>query len=498
MTERQTEIGTVRAVRIAGPGREFLMDDEPVDLFLEGGHIADIAPTGALRAQGEVLEGDGAWAIPGLWDNHVHTVQWALAVERLPLDAAGSAAEAARLMNAAATLPDGRRVGSGFRDALWPDAPTLALLDRETGVVPTYLINADVHSVWLNSAALAREGFHSSDGMLREEDAFEISRRLNAADPAHGDVAVRAAGMRAAMRGITGLVDFDMAWNADAWPRRVAAGFAEHRVEFAVYPFDLERAIAAGLQTGELHEAPGTPEVSRGLIRVGPLKVITDGSLGTRTAACSHAYPGDPQNFGVLTVPPDALVDLLTRATGAGLAAAVHAIGDRATTSALDAFTVSGAVGTIEHAQLVRHADLARFARLGVIASVQPQHALDDRDLVAMQWGAQTAISYPLASLRAAGAELRFGSDAPVTALDPWHAIAAAVSRTDDDRAAWHPEESLTVDQAIEASVRSSLRPGEPADIALCGSDPRSSSGVELRAMPVLATLLAGRLTHAQ
>ncbi|WP_435744664.1 amidohydrolase [Microbacterium sp. PMB16] len=496
MTERGTGVETIRAVRIAGPGSEFLIDDEPVDIHISGGRIADIAPTGALPARGEVIDGDGAWAVPGLWDNHVHTVQWALDTERVALGGAASAAEAARRMSAVDALPDGRRVGAGFRDALWPDLPTLDLLDAASGEVPTYLINADVHSVWLNSAALAREGFRTPDGMLREEDAFEISRRLNAVDPAHSDRAVRDAGERAATRGVTGLVDFDMAWNAEAWPRRVQAGFAAHRVEFAMYPFDLDRAITAGLRTGELHEDPGTPDAGRGLVHVGPLKVITDGSLGTRTAACSHAYPGDPANFGVLTVPSDELVELLTRATGAGLAAAVHAIGDRATTSALDAFTVAGAVGTIEHAQLVRHADLARFARLGVIASVQPQHAIDDRDLIGKHWAEQTAISYPLASLRAAGAELRFGSDAPVAALDPWHAISAAVTRTDDDRAPWHPEERLTIDHALEASVRSSLRPGEPADIVLCGADPRTATGEQLRGMPVVATLLGGRVTH--
>lgn len=493
---RRAVIGMVRAVRIAGPGREFLPDDEPVDLVLEDGRIADIAPTGALRAHGEVLDAEGAWAVPGLWDNHVHTVQWALATERLPLGSAGSAAEAAHLMSAAPELPDGRRVGAGFRDALWPDRPSLELLDTATGEAPTYLINADVHSVWLNSSALAREGFRSVDGMLRETDAFEISRRLNAADPVHSDRAVQSAGERAAARGITGVVDFDMAWNADAWLRRVEAGFAEHRVEFAMYPFDLDRAIAAGLRSGDLHEDPTAPVAARGLVRVGSLKVITDGSLGTRTAACSHAYPGDPENFGMLTVPPEVLIDLLTRATGGGLAVAVHAIGDRATTSALDAFTVAGAVGTIEHAQLVRHADLARFARLGVVASVQPQHALDDRDLVATHWPEQTAISYPLASLRNAGAELRFGSDAPVAELDPWKAMSAAVARTDDERAPWHPEEAVSVDQAIAASVRTSLRPGEPADIVICGHDPHAVPANRLRDMPVSATLLAGRVTH--
>ncbi|MGJ0388112.1 amidohydrolase family protein [Microbacterium sp. CGR1] len=483
-------------MRIAGPGREFLVDDEPVDIFIEGGRISDIAPTGAIAPQGHVLDGGGAWAVPGLWDNHVHTVQWALATERVTLGGAASAAEAAAIMAASAPLPDGRKVGSGFRDAMWPDAPTLALLDGATGSIPTYLINADVHSTWLNSAALSLEGFTSSDGMLREQDAFEISRRLNAVDPARGDVAVGAAGERAASRGVTGLVDFDMAWNADAWPRRVAAGFAAHRVEFAVYPFDLTRAIAAGLRTGELHETPDAPEDGRGLVHVGPLKIISDGSLGTRTAACSHSYPGDPENFGVLTVPPAELTELLTVATGAGLSVAVHAIGDRAVTGALDAFTVSGAVGTIEHAQLVRHADLARFGRLGVIASVQPQHALDDRDLVGKHWAGQTSIGYPLGALRDAGVELRFGSDAPVAPLDPWQAIAAAVTRTDDDRDPWHPEERLTREQALQASVRTALRPGEVADIVLCGLDPLTASGSDLRGMPVVATMVAGRVTH--
>ncbi|MBT2476239.1 amidohydrolase family protein [Microbacterium sp. ISL-103] len=495
MTGAGASIQTITGVRITGPGSEFLVDDEPADIFIDDGVISDIAPTRALPARGEVLDGQGAWALPGLWDNHVHTVQWALATERVALGGAASAAEAASIMSAAAPLPDGRKVGSGFRDALWPDRPTLALLDGATGPVPTYLINADVHSTWLNSAALRLEGFDSADGMLREQDAFEISRRLNAVDPARGDAAVMAAGERAASRGITGLVDFDMAWNADAWPRRIAAGFAAHRVEFAIYPFDLQRAISQGLRTGELREGGDAPEAGRGLIRVGPLKIISDGSLGTRTAACSHSYPGDPQNFGVLTVPPAELSELLTIATGSGLAVAVHAIGDRAVTGALDAFTVSGAVGTIEHAQLVRHSDLARFGRLGVIASVQPQHALDDRDLVGRHWAGQTSIGYPLGALRDAGVELRFGSDAPVAPLDPWQAIAAAVTRTDDDREPWHPEERMTRAQALQASVRTALRPGEPADIALCGFDPLGASGADLRAMPVTATMVAGRLS---
>ncbi|MDT0157327.1 amidohydrolase family protein [Microbacterium sp. ARD32] len=485
----------LRAVRVAGPSRELMPTDEPVDILIRRGIIADIGPAGNLRAAVETLDGEGAWVIPGLWDHHVHTVQWALDAQRIPLGGASGPAEAAALAAGAAPLPDGRIVGAGFRDALWHEGPTLALLDAATGERPVYLINADVHSVWLNSAALRREGFEGADddGLLREEDAFEISRRLNATDTATVDAAVSAAGAAAAARGVTGLVDFDMAWNAEAWRRRTDAGFDLHRVEFVFYPDQLERAIAEGLHSGD--ELPGTG----GMVRVGPLKLISDGSLGTRTAACSHAYAGEPGNRGALNIDPVQLRELLMRSTASGIDAAVHAIGDRAVTAALDAFAFAQARGTIEHAQLVRHADLAKFARLGIAASVQPAHAVDDRDLADELWRDQQAIAYPLASLVAAGASLRFGSDAPVAALDPWQTIAAAVFRTGDDREPWHPEERVPIDVALQASSRhgaASIGLGETADLVLCAADPQTADRETLSRMPVPATILGGRITH--
>ena len=227
--------------RLTGAGRLDPFGDDPVDVHLAGGRIVDLAPAGALPHRGPVVDAAGGWVIPGLWDHHVHTVQWALVAQRERLDDARSAAEAAAIIAAAPVLGDGRRVGTGFRDALWADAPSLALLDERTGDVPTYLINADVHSVWLNSAALRREGFDSSEafhpgdsGLLREEPAFEISRRLNAADPLLGDRLVRGALDRAATRGIVGVVDLDMAWNAEAWARRLEAGFDTTRIRFGI------------------------------------------------------------------------------------------------------------------------------------------------------------------------------------------------------------------------------------------------------------------------
>ncbi len=491
-------VGFVRAVRVAGPGREFLPTSEPVDLVIADGRIADIAPTGNLRPTGPVIDGEGGWLLPGLWDHHVHVLQWALAASRVPLGEVASARDAATIM-ALAPESDGRRVGSGFRDGLWSDAPSLELLDATTRGVPTYLINADVHSVWMNTAAFRREGFEPvASGMLVEEDAFEISRRLNAVDAAVADAAVERMARAAAARGVVGLVDLDMTWNDEPWQRRAASGFDTLRISYGTYPQDLDRAIAEGLRTGD--PVRGS---TNGLVRVGPLKAITDGSLGTRTAACAHHYPGDTGNHGLLTVPPEQLVDMMTRATAAGLDCAIHAIGDVANAHALDAYALTGAVGTIEHAQLVAHADIPRFARLGVAASVQPEHALDDRDMTDAIWAEQSAQPYPLRALADSGTNLRFGSDAPVAPLDPWAAMASAVFRTRDGRDAWQPHQRVGIDTAIAASTAggstapAEISPGAVADLVIVGADPLTADERGLRAMPVRATVLAGRVTHS-
>ncbi|MDU0368409.1 amidohydrolase family protein [Microbacterium sp. KSW4-17] len=490
-------VGFVRGVRVAGPGRELLPTDEPVDLVLADGVIADIAPTGNLRPAGVVVEGEGGWLLPGLWDHHVHVLQWALAADRVPLGEISSAHEAAAIM-ALAPLSDGRRIGSGFRDGLWADAPRLDLLDAATGDVPTYLINADVHSVWMNSAAFRRERFAPvASGMLVEEDAFEISRRLNAVEADVADGAVERMARAAAARGLVGLVDLDMTWNDEPWQRRAARGFDALRVSYGTYPQHLDRAIAEGLRTGDRVRGGRND-----LVRVGPLKAITDGSLGTRTAACAHPYPGDPANRGLLTVAPDDLVEMMTRATAAGLACAIHAIGDVANSHALDAYAVTGAVGTIEHAQLVAHADIPRFARLGVAASVQPEHALDDRDMTDAIWAGQSAQPYPLRALADSGANLRFGSDAPVAPLDPWAAMASAVFRTRDGREPWQAHQRVEIGTAIAASTAggsttpAEIAPGAVADLVIVGVDPLTADERALRSMPVRTTLVAGRVTH--
>lgn len=486
----------IRAITDARP----LGGHAPIDVTIDGGLITGIHPAGTVPAGEGVVDLEGRYLLPGLWDEHVHLTQWAQHRRRLDLSTATSAREAAdRVRDAAAgAAPGDTIVGAGFRDGLWPDAPSAALLDAAAPDRPVVLVSADVHCAWLNSAALARFGVDLSgpegalvaaSGLVREEAAFAITRQLDAASADELDRWVAEAAHEAAARGVVGVVDFEMRWNLDDWRRRVAAGFDALRVEFSVYPEHLEQAIDAGLRSGA---AVG------GTVSVGPLKVITDGALNTRTAYCCDPYPDDaPNRYGLLTVPPCDLHPILARASEAGFSLAVHAIGDGANKVALDVFQKLGRGGRIEHAQLLHDSDLVRFAALGVVASVQPEHALDDRDVAERFWPGRTRRAFLLRSLLDAGARIVLGSDAPVAPLDPWVAIAAATTRSRDGREPFHPEQAISAAEALAASTRSLVALGEPADLVAVEIDPLSATGDALRTMPVALTVLGGRVTHS-
>ncbi|TFD59320.1 amidohydrolase [Cryobacterium sp. Hh7] len=447
-------------------------------------------PTGTPAA----VDLEGRTVIPGLWDEHVHLTQWALTGARFDLSAAASAREALELVRAqaiAAARPT-PLIGVRFRDAIWADAPTLRGLDEVTRGHPTALISHDLHCVWLNSAAAERFGVRVDEsGLLREQAAFALTIALGQLPDAEVDALATQAGARAAARGVVGIVDFEMTWNPGVWQRRIANGFDSLRIDAGIYLADLDRAIAERMHTGDRIAD------TRGLLSVGPLKMLIDGSLGTRTAFCVDEYPVG--GHGVLTVSEDDLVEILVNATAAGLLPAVHAIGDAANTIALNAFGRAAATGRIEHAQFLQADDFARFARLGVTASVQPEHALDDRDTVELNWAAGANRVFALRSLLDAGATLAFGSDAPVAPLDPFTAMSAASSRArSDGREPWRPDQVVTRSQALAASARgrTRLRVGDVADIAILDGDPLTVSDAVFERMPVAATLLAGRVTH--
>lgn len=494
------------------PGSDTLVDawigaDGRISAVTPAGALGGLGGRGALGALGgravssaETLRADGRVLTSGLWDEHVHLGQWAQQAGRPDFIDAASPAEALRLVesllapDATGQVPS-ELIGVRLRGGDWGGL-TLEQLDSvsggASGGVPVVLVGLDLHGAWLNSAALARHGFAPGHGAhVIEDECFALVSELDRVTDAELDAAVAAASRRAAELGVVGVVDFEIRWSADDWVRREATGFSALRVESAVYPEQLDRAIARGLRTGSLIGASG-------LVSVGPLKVITDGSLGTRTALCCDPYPDG--GHGRQLVAPEELTELLARAKQAGFSAAVHAIGDRANAQALDAFAATGIAGSIEHAQLLRAEDIARFSELGVTASVQPAHLLDDVTSMRAVWADRARRAFPLASLLASGAKVVLGSDAPVAPLDPWLAIAAAVTRTPAGLAAWVPEERLTRAQALAASMRGPLRPaaGGVADLVLLDRDPLApeARAAEFRAPAVEATLIAGRPTH--
>ncbi len=464
-----------------------------VDIVVAQGEIVAVAPAAqAPTAAARAIEAEGRWVMPGLWDFHVHPTDWAAMRHRLDLRAAASAAEcvaavAARL----AQHPGAEVVATGLWCAGWEQRPVRADLDAFD--VPVSLLSGDSHSAVFNTAALARYGLAAdadADGWVTEGAWFAVMPGIGSADDATRDRWVIEAGQDAAARGVVGIVDLDAHDTHAAWRRRHGAGFAAHRVRAGVWTDHLEGAVAAGLRTGD--PVPGAGP----LVTMGSLKIIADGSLNTGTAHCRHPFPGG--GHGAMNLDQPALVAAMSRAAAAGIDASIHAIGDAALTLVLDAFEASHAHGAIEHAQLATPSDITRMARLGLAASIQPWHLVDDRDIAEKLWHGRTDRAYAYAEMAAAGIELRLGSDAPVAPLDPWRAIAAAVLRTGDHRPAWHPEQRIGLDLALRSSwggVRE-IVPGGPADLVLLDDDPFALGAAALPDIGVAATICAGNVTY--
>ncbi|HEY6959723.1 MAG TPA: amidohydrolase, partial [Candidatus Limnocylindria bacterium] len=262
--------------------------------------------------------------------------------------------------------------------------------------------------------------------------------------------AIRLGQREAWKRGITGIETLDAfrdRFPLAAFERVRDAGELGIRAHIGIPRLDLDLAIARGLRTNE----------GDAWLRVGHVKIFTDGALGSQTAALDEPYEGTADR-GILTIEPDVLAREVAKAAEHGIAAAIHAIGDRAVHTALEAIAPTRRTAPqlrpkIEHVQLVRVSDLGRFASLGIVASMQPIHATSDRDLADHYWGPRrVGRAYPWRTLLSSGAVLAFGSDSPVEPIDPLLGIYAAVARRrPGDADAWTPEQRLTLDEALKA-----------------------------------------------
>ncbi|GAA2018444.1 amidohydrolase [Nocardioides kribbensis] len=483
--------------------------DAPVDVLVEHGRVTAVgprlsAPTTAYDEHREV-DAAGRWVAPGLWDQHVHLAQWTLTSARLDLTEARSPEQATALVaERVREYPELPVIGWGHRSAGWDREVTVSELDAVTGDTPVVLISGDAHHAWLNTTALLHLALPVRDSVVREAEWFRAYARLSSliGDDGTSPEAYRRTLDHAAALGIVGLVDYEFSGGAAEWAERWSHGCDLLRLRMSTYAEGLDDVIAMGLRTGD--PLPGCDDRAT----MGPLKIISDGSLNTRTAWCCEPY-GDAHRLeypaGQPNLSGEELRELLARAHAHGLEVATHAIGDAACAEALEAYAVTGARGSIEHAQMVNRADVRRMAELGIRASVQPAHLLDDRDLTEKIWGERSARCFAYRWMLDDGVELALGSDAPVSPLDPWLAMAAAVHRSADEREAWHGEQALTPQEVLAASVdgQPTVGAGSRGDLVLLDRDPLAPSdspaaaAALLRTMPVAATYVAGREVHS-
>jgi predicted amidohydrolase YtcJ len=459
----------------------------------------------------------GRCVLPGFSDAHVHFPTWALAQREVRLEDTSSLDEALRrVADAAGSVEPGRWLrGRGWRSGDWSPAtePTRQALDAVTGDTPTALMARDYHSLWLNSAGLAQadgdlqveggvvevDNDGEPTGVLREESAWQFrDRHLRAPDDEF--VAAMRDGLTiAAARGVTAVHDKDGWLGAPRfWQRLAEEGALTLRVWQSLPHDHVGRLEELGLRSG----------IGDDLLRIGYLKVFMDGTLGSQTARLLDGS-------GVEITSREDFTEIVRAAAGAGWPIAVHAIGDLANREALDAFEATreewaplGLRQRIEHAQLLSEEDISRFAELGVSASVQFSHAPSDRDIADRNWAGMTARAYAYRSLLDSGAVVANGSDAPIEELDPLAGIRAGVLRTLDQREAWHPEQAVTVEEALEATTvvpawlarderrRGKLLPGYLADLVVLDPDPLAIAPEELPEVQVVATVLGGRWVH--
>ena len=460
----------------------------------------------------DVVDLGGRCVLPGFTDSHVHFPTWSLAQRDVRLESADSLQEALARVSSHPRRADWIR-GTGWRSAVWERQPTKEALDEVTGSTPAALWARDYHSLWLNSAALAladgdlevdggvveRDEGGEPTGVLREESAWHFRARFGAVAEDEWVEATREGLHLATSRGVVAIHDKDGWLGAAGIFQRIADREGLTLRVWQSVPYErLPELQALGVRSG----------IGDEYLRIGYLKVFMDGTLGSQTAWMLDGS-------GVQITSGEELADIVRSGARAGWPVGVHAIGDRANREALDAFEATrdewaplGLRQRIEHAQCLAPEDIERFAEIGVACSVQFSHAPSDRDLADRFWGERAEGAYAFRSLWDSGALVANGSDAPVEELDPLAGIRAGVLRTIDERPGWHPEQTLTVEQALQAATvnpawlagdersRGKLLPGFLADLVVLNRDPIDCPPDELESVEVVATMVGGRWVH--
>lgn len=500
-------------------------------ILIENGVIIEIGVNRDLRPYSnrgyELIDLKGNTVVPGIIDAHLHMLSLGRSFRRVNLDGVASLDEVKRIVKDAVTkLEPGRWLfGRGWNKNLWGnDFPSKEILD-EVCPVPAVLGSKDGHLLWVNSACLkqfgiTRETPDPPGGVILKDSLGEPTGILkeNAVELVYDNLppepydekinAIKAAHDHLLSLGITGFGDCDE--DDDLFPiyRELDESGQLKLRTFKIIPRNfIKRAISLKYATG----------VGSEHFRIGALKLYADGALGSQTAYMFEPYSGSDDNYGVETLPPGQLDDLIGTAANNKISVAIHAIGDKANYQTLtgianhrEKFRQYGLRPRIEHCQILRESDIDLFRRHEIIASVQPIHATSDRDVADKYWGARARFAYPFKSLLDKGVCLAFGSDAPIEIANPLAGIHAAVTRQrkGETRPAWYPEERISVAQALDAYTTGAayaccyddivgiLKPGYTADFVVLSENIFEIAPERIADVVPLMTVIDGQIAY--
>ncbi len=494
-----------------------------------------------VGANTHVIDLQGRLAVPGLIDSHAHFIQGGFQLLSIDLKNARSEAEfTRRIAEKAKTLASGRwMLGGGWDEQAWASAtlPTRQMIDGVTEKNPVFLSRYDGHAALANSLALklagvtratpnpvggviVRDATGEPTGVFKDAAQGLIAQAIPLPSEAEMTEALRAALAEAARVGLTTVHSITVdgeSWNGSftGEVQLLRRAGLEGRLTCRMYE------VVPIAQWQKLRDAGLEHNMGDDFIKMGAVKAFADGSLGSATAWMYEPFADDPANRGIplpLMHPPSRMEALAPGADEAQIQICIHAIGDRAIAEILDIYERLGGGNPaahrfrIEHAQHMHPQDFARFARLGIIASMQPYHAIDDGRWAEKRLGHERAQwSYAWRSMLDAGAPLAFGSDWPVAPLSPILGIYAAVTRATLDGkhpGGWFPEQRLTVEQALRAytlgsayaafqeNEKGSLAPGKLGDVVVLSDDLFSIPPARIKDTHAVMTIVGGKIVY--